>query len=383
LGKPINRRLHANSQRRSLAPLGCAVLAIVAYGLLVGPNLISKGPSWFIHVGRLDKDPPTLKQVKQILGNDVSVTTNYGHDGREFWVLARDPLLFSAGRDARLLDLPAYRAARIAYPAAAAPWRSFGESSLLLGLLVTNLIVVGVGSYFTALFALHIRAPLMTTAFFGASPVVAVAVLLDLGDAMSLAALIASVYLFTRGRFGWGTAMGVVAVLAKQPALLAMAAVAATAPSVSRNRRIMYVMVPTLILIVWTAYVTVRLDASGAGLVGFGLPLLGYRDALPYWVRHHLWPDAALGLALLPAAAAVIVRWWKRRTTLLVAALPFALMVPFFSFPVVTAAINSLRAFGPALTFFGLDWFENRRGVTQERQPSTVTLASRGSAAGR
>lgn len=352
--------MRAQTQRRSLAPLTCALLAIVAYGLLISPDLMAKGPSWFLHVGRLDRDPPTLEQVTQILGPGVSVTTNYGHDGREFWVLARDPLLLSPRRDAALLDLPAYRAARIAYPAAAAPWGLFGEDSLQLGLLITNLMVVGLGSYFTALFVLNIRAPLMTTLFFAASPVVAVAVLLDLGDAMSLAALIASIYLLSRRRFGWATAVGVVAVLAKQPALLSMAAVAVAVPSLPRRRRISYVAVPTLALVAWTAYVTLRLGGSGDGLIGFGLPFSGYVDAIPYWLRHHLWPDALIGLALLPAAAVVIVAWWHRRTTLLVAALPFALIVPFLSFPVVAASINSLRAFGPALTFFALDWFENR-----------------------
>lgn len=352
--------MRSDQGQRSRAPLACAVLAVVAYCLLVAPNLISRGPSWFVHVGSRDRFPPTYQQMKHILGSNVTAAANYGHDGREFWVLARDPLLVSAQRDASMLDRPAYRAARIAYPAAAAPWGLFGDDALLVGLLVTNLIVVGVGTYFTTLLALHVGAPPIASVFFAASPVVAVSVLLDLGDALSLAALVASIFLFLRGRVGWAMVAGVIAVLAKQPALLAIVAVAATSPTVSRRLRFSYVAVPLAAILIWTLYTIVRLGDSGASVAEFTLPFFGYGHAVSTWFHDHLWPDAGLGLALVPAAALVARRWWQRRTPLLAAALPFALVVPFLSYPVLEAAINSLRAFGPAITFLALDWLSSR-----------------------
>jgi hypothetical protein len=335
-------------------------LAVLAYCLLIGPDLVSRGPAWFLHIGSRDRYAPTSKQVKQILGPDVAVAGRFGHDGREFWILARDPLLLSPDRDAALLDRPAYRAARIAYPLAAAPWGLFGDDALLVGLLITNLLVIGVGTYFTTLLAMHLRAPPMAAIFFAASPVVALSMLLDLGDAMSLAALVISIYLFLRGRVGWATAAGVVAVLAKQPALLALIAVAAASPPVSRRLRLSYIAIPTAAVVAWMAYATIRLGASGSSVAEFTLPFFGYGHAVAYWVNHHLWPDAVLGLALLPAAGVVFMGWFRKRSALLAAALPFALVVPFLSFPVIGAAINSLRAFGPAITFFGLDWFAGR-----------------------
>jgi hypothetical protein len=323
----------------------------------VGPIFVSRGPAWFLYLGRLDKDPPTVKQVSRILGPDVPVAAQSGHDGREFWVLARDPLLLSPRKDVSLLDLPRYRAERIAYPAVAAPWGLLGATALLLGLLVTNLLVVGIGTYFSCLLALHLRAPPMASVFFAASPVVAVAVLLDLGDAMSLAALVASIYLFVRGRLGWAIAAGVVAVLAKQPALLGIVAVAAASPMVARRLRIIYVAVPAAALVAWTVYVAIRLGGPGESLIGFTLPFLGYARVIPQWAKYHSWLDAAVAVALLPAAGVVMVRWWQKRSLLLAAALPFAVIVPFLSSPVLYAAINSLRAFGPAITFFGIDLF--------------------------
>jgi hypothetical protein len=355
---PLTR---AKGDRKSFAPLVFALLAVAAYCLLIAPDLISRGSSWFLRIGSRDRYAPTAKQVKRILGADVAIAARYGHDGREFWILARDPLLLSSDRDATLLDRPAYRAARIAYPLAAAPWGLFGNDALLLGLLITNLLVIGVGTYFTTLLALHLRAPPMAAIFFAASPVVAVSLLLDLGDAMSLAALVISIYLFLRGHIGWATAAGVVAVLAKQPALLAIIAVAAVSPSVSRRRRLTYVAIPAVAVVAWTAYATVRLGASGSSVAEFTLPFFGYGQAIAAWLRYHMWPDAAIGLSLIPAATIVVISWWRRRTPLLAAALPFALIVPFLSYAVLAAAINSLRAFGPAITFFGLDWFASQR----------------------
>jgi hypothetical protein len=172
--------------------------------------------------------------------------------------------------------------------------------------------------------------------------------------------------------------VGVIAVLAKQPALLSLIAIAAVSPSVSLRRRFAYVAVAVAAIVIWTVYATARLGSAGSGIAEFSLPLFGYFHAVPYWVRLHLWPDATISLAILPAAGAVIVRWLQRRTPLLAVALPFALLVPFLSFPVLAAAINSLRAFGPAITFFGLDWLEGRgrQQVQDQDEPGDKRLAA-------
>jgi hypothetical protein len=359
---------------RSLAPLTCALLAVIGYSLLVGPIVVSRGPGWFLHVGRHDPYVPTFQQIRKILGPDAVVAGDFSHDGREFWVLAQDPLLLKPQRDINLLDRPVYRAARIAYPAAAAPWGLLGEKALLVGLLITNLIVIALGAYFACLIALHVRAPPMACVFFVASPVVALAMLLDLSDGMSLAALVVSVYLFMRGRIGWATAAGVVAVLAKQPALLPMIALAVSTPLLSRRRRLFYVAVPIAALVLWMLYAILRLGTSGSSVVEFTLPFFGYIHAIPGWLHHRLWSDGAVGLGLVPAAGIVIFAWWRKRTPLLTAALPFAVIVPFLSFPVLFTAINSLRAFGPAITFFGIDWLAGRGQINSERAPEELLL---------
>ena len=365
-------------QRRTrLAPLVCAVVAVSGYCLLVGPILVMEGPDWFVHVGRRDREPPTLRQMQDMLGRDVSGSATYGHDGREFFVLAQDPFLLAPRRDASLLDRPAYRAARIAYPAVVAPWRLFGNAGLLWGLLLTNLLVVGIGTYFTVRLSQLLRAPPWAAAFFAASPVLVVSVLLDLGDGLSLAALIACVYLFSTERFGWAMAAGVVAVLAKQPALLAVYAIAFSSPSVSRRLRLSFVAAPTVVLAAWTFYVNARLGTSGAHVAVFGPPLFGYFKVANLWIRTEGWADAVLAIALLPAAGVVVTRWWRRRSQLLTIALPFALLVPFLSQAVLYQTIDSLRAFGPAITFLGLDWaMSSRKRASDNAVPSLLEASA-------
>ncbi len=91
-------------------------------------------------------------------------------------------------------------------------------------------------------------------------------------------------------------------------------------------------------------------------------PFAGYARAWHRdWAANGNWYDATVAFALLPAAALVVWRWWRRRSVLMAAALPFALLVPFMTSQVLNVAINSLRVFGPALTFVAVDWLLTAR----------------------
>ena len=57
---------------------------------------------------------------------------------------------------------------------------------------------------------------------------------------------------------------------------------------------------------------------------------------------------------------AVVIRFVRRRTIELWAALPYALIVPFFSFQVVNRSINLVRGLGPVLLFLLVDWLASR-----------------------
>ena len=107
------------------------VIAVCVHAALALLLLAAEGdPAWFLHLGRHAK-ATTL--ARRVLGPDVPVPQLDGHDGQQFWVLARDPLLLNPHTARRYLDLPSYRADRIGYPLTVAAWRIIGERGGPLG----------------------------------------------------------------------------------------------------------------------------------------------------------------------------------------------------------------------------------------------------------
>ena len=139
-GSPFHVSEELNKNARTARTSSTAAwvgVALIVHVMLISPFLIVHGPTWFLHLGREFEPPIDLAREK--LGDDVVVPHEIGHDGKSFWVLARDPLLTQGADIRHFLDRPAYRAQRIAYPLIASPWGLGGEHLLLWGLIITNL----------------------------------------------------------------------------------------------------------------------------------------------------------------------------------------------------------------------------------------------------
>lgn len=346
----------AEHSARSLARWAAAGLAIhlaLAGGFLVA---FDGNPQWFVHFGT---EHPGIQWARSILGRDLLTPHQDGHDGQAYWALARDPLLVH-GRDvlARNLDRPVYRAQRIAYPAIAAAWRLGGETALLWGLLITNLLVVFAGGWLAGLLAHRLGAPLRASLGFALCPGIVVATLFDIADGLALVALLAVILAIQQQRLGWAIAAGVLGVLAKEPTLLGLVGIAALAPAIDRRTRLAIVLVPTAAMAGWGLYARWRLGWLPTGVDEFVLPFAGYVEAWRLgWSQLGNWADAAFAFALIPIAI-VGTRWWiARRTLLLSAAVPFLWLVPFLSGSVLDLTLNSLRAITPAVTLLILDGY--------------------------
>ncbi len=367
-----------SARSRVRAPLGAisfsrsrpgtwAMAAVAVYGCLLGGLLLGPGrgdPAWFVHFGRSAKQ---VALARQVLGADVVVPHVEGADGEQFWVEARDPLLLHPQIDAANLDRPAYRTQRIAYPALVAPWGLLGSEWLVWGLVLTNLALVGVGTAMAAQLVVDLGAPARAGLAFAFSPAVIASVTLDTGDTLAIAAILGALLLLRRGRIGWAVAAAVVAALAKEPMLLCCVAVGVLVPSIRRRDRGMFVGIPAAAATIWGLYARWRLGWPGSEVQEFSAPFAGYVDAYRHgWRPAGNYWDALVAVAVLGFAIAVIIRWWQRRTLLLAAALPFAVMVPFFSASVLDLADNSLRVLGPAITLFALDVYAGAFARTRE-----------------
>lgn len=354
--------------RRAVRTTVLVGLAVNLLPVLLALAAFGARADWFVKFGHEGAYTPVAREV---LGDDVRVPLDDGHDGQGYWLQARDPALLHGGADARAFDRPAYRAQRMLYPTLAAPFRLLGENALLQGLVLVNLAVVGLGTYAATRLAMAAGGPAKAGLAFALNPLVAVAVLMDFGDALALAALVGTVWMLRERRFWPALGLAVAAALAKEVSLLPLAALAVTGVAgLTTRRRVQLLAVPTAAVVSWALYARWRLGWPASQIEEFSaVPLWGYLDSYRRgWSQAGNWFDAVVAAALLVVAVVVVVRFRHRRTPELAVALPFALLVPFLSANVVDLALNSFRVLGPALTFAVIDWYADpasRRPVAE------------------
>jgi hypothetical protein len=355
-------------------PTTWAVAAVVIYVVFLGGLLLGPGrgdPAWFVHFGSNGKQ---VALARQALGAGVVVPHVDGSDGQQFWVQARDPLLVHPEVDAAHLDRPAYRTQRVAYPALVAPWGVLGPEWLVWGMVLTNLALVGVGTVVLGRLALDVGAPARAGLAFALSPAIVASVTLDTGDTLAVVAIVAALLLLRRGRIGWAAGAAAVAALAKEPMLLSCVAVGLLMHRIRLRDRGLFIGIPAAVATMWGVYARWRLGWPASEIQEFAAPLVGYVDAYRRgWRPVGNYSDALVAVGVLVFAVALIARWRQRRTLLLTAALPFAVMVPFFSASVLDLADNSLRVLGPAISLFAVDVYAGRARSSPRRSPDAAS----------
>lgn len=368
----------ASDAKRAALRLAAVSMAIVA--ALAGVGLASHGPDWFVHFGRTS---PSADIADSVLGSPVDRPYVEGHDGTAYWLLARDPLLRDTTDLEAGVDRPAYRAQRIAYPLLAAPWRVAGEEGVVWGLVVTNVVIVGVGAYLTARLAQSLGlAAGVGAAAFVANPVVVQAVVTDLAEALVLASAVGLVLAARQGRWAWALVAAVVAVLAKEGTWLVVVAVAAGATGGSRRARATIAVGSATVGAAWAVYARARLGWPGSQVeeltpVPFGGWVGAWRDV---WAAHGRWAHALVAVLLLAGVLWSALRWWRRRTIELWASLPGALLVVATP-QVLHLATNSARVVTVSITMVALDLLAERGArAGGARAPTTLAVCPGGSA---
>ena len=211
-----------------------------------------------------EQDFPTIEQPD-----------SRGLDGQMYYAIARDPIHLD--ETSEHLDGPRYRFQRpLLSWAAWALHPTGGGLPLVYALVVVVLAGVLLGAVATGALSQTLRGPAWLAALFPVLPGAYWSLRVTVSDALALGLALTAVALAARSRHAPAIAVGVLAVLAKEPAILVLVGWALW----RRNRRdALLVVVPALVIVTWMAWLHIQLPDGTTQSRDLGLPLEGLVDA--------------------------------------------------------------------------------------------------------
>ena len=237
---------------------------------------------------------------------DPVLSPGFGHDGQQFYVMART---FPDFQDADgHVDRLRYRARRVLMPALVAPFPA-GEATVW-AIFGVNLAAIGAAGVAISRLAEKIGALWWVGLSVAVAPALVVSARASLADALAFALAIWGAVLWRR-HLWWAVALFTLAALARETSLVVPAACLLIGP---RARERLAMMVPFVVYGGWTIAVSLWLDPSDAGSSSpFGDATR--QLALPFEAFGQLGPSSAtyLGVALLVASVAAA---WRLREAL-------------------------------------------------------------------
>lgn len=242
-----------------------------------------------------------------------------GYDGQFYYRLALNPFTHQWTERGIRMDVPTYRQQRIFMPLVV--WvLSFGRTRAVASLfLLLNVASLGLLAWSSARLVEETGANAWWSAAVWMYPGWIITMTRDCVEILEVALLVTTFYLVRRQRRAIATAIATCAVLTKETAMLAIAAMAVAAPALLIAIAAQFGLKFTLFRI-WHA-------APSLGTGHFSVPFAGmvrsFRLARPYPILQDL------EIAALVAIAVVVAVSWRRAPLLLV--LAFALYIPLIA----------------------------------------------------
>lgn len=209
--------------RRSVRPLvPVAVVAAVLVVILgVRLNVDHGNPTAFIQFGR-QFAPYTRPPAGAVLNS------RFGYDGQFYWIQARDPLLLH-GTTLAELDATGrgYDLQRMAYPLLAAAVSLGQAGAIPWAMLAINVIAILALTGAVAAYARSLGRSAWWGLAAGLTPGLVMGTLRDLSDPLATAAMIGGLVAYERGRRWPAAGLLALAALAREPMIVAVAAVGA------------------------------------------------------------------------------------------------------------------------------------------------------------
>jgi hypothetical protein len=151
--------------------------------------------------------------------DDPDLREGLGHDGQQFYVLARE--LTDLDDAAPYLGRPRYRARRIGLPLLARVAYPPGKGEgLVISLFGVNLAGIFAGSMAMGALATRRGAPPWTAAAFAALPASLICLRITLADGLALGLALAALAALDRDKLAWAVPLAVLAVLSRETVVL-------------------------------------------------------------------------------------------------------------------------------------------------------------------
>ena len=237
---------------------------------------------------------------------DIEQPESTGLDGQQYYAIAREPLHLD--RAAEHLDNPRYRLQRPLLPwLAAALHPGGGGVGLVWALFAVGLAGIVVGAVASGVLSTIWRGPPWVSMVFPLLPGAWWSLRVTVSDAMALGLALAAIALAARNRTAFAALVGVLAVLAKEPAILLLVGWWLHRRT---KRDLMVVAVPAATIVAWMGWLARQLPPDPDRANDLGAPFVGLVQAFTdVWSQGHELVGMACTLGGLALGGVAL---WKR-----------------------------------------------------------------------
>jgi hypothetical protein len=323
-------------------------LAGLAIGVALAVRLLAPA-GWDVSVvGAFGEDAEQTIYAEQALGREVVTRSELGHDGRFFFVQANDPWLLSPDEHAVWLDRPIYRSQRMLFPVIASAGGAASPEAVLWGMLVVNVLAMGVGGYATAALAIANRASPWWGLAFPLNPGMVDEFGIGGAGVVAFGLGVLGIVLFVGGREIVAGLAFAGAILARETMLLILAGTVLWAIHRRRGVPVVTSLLPVGVWLLWAWLVRLRLPGSGLDEASesIGLPFVGMFEASQRWELY----DWAVMILWALVSTVLAFRVSRRPSPLGLGAMGFVVLALVMTAPIWWSAQDVTRATAPVFT---------------------------------
>jgi len=334
--------------RRGAFPVGVAgtVIGLATFFALLGYYGDVTGFLW-----ASNNNPRMVAHLESLVGGSVIQIDGTGHDGQYFFLQANDPWLLNPSPGLEFLDFPTYRAQRMLYPVVAGLGGLLGPSEILWGLVLTNIVAMGAGSWGLGRLAASMGMSRWLGLAFALNPGMIFELAIDGGSLLGWALAVWGLVAVSEQRWVVGAALLAGAVLARETMLLVAVGAFAFLWLIDRRLRPSVFVAPVLAGGLWWLIVRWHLESlpKPSGAETLALPFRGLWMGVSNWVSTG-GLNLALGVLVIFCAAVIVGSTVLRPNLLAWATVGFVPLILILHPAVTVGGLNVTRAMAPVLS---------------------------------